>query len=115
MIAYWKKHGKLIGIDGRPLFGRSPHSLVNLLFQSCGAIAMDYANAFMAKQIEVRGIPAKRVAVMHDESLWECKPEYADIVGKLGVASIVKAGEYLKLNIPLAAEYKVGRSWCEVH
>jgi DNA polymerase I-like protein with 3'-5' exonuclease and polymerase domains len=50
-----------------------------------------------------------------DEALWECKPEYADIVGKLGVASIVKAGEYLKLNIPLAAEYKVGKSWAEVH
>lgn len=65
MIAYWKKHGKLIGIDGRPLFGRSPHSLVNLLFQSCGAIAMDYANAFMAKWIEEKGIPAKRVVYYH--------------------------------------------------
>lgn len=115
VIAYWKKHGKLIAIDERPLFGRSPHSLVNLLFQSCGAIAMDYANAFMAKQIEARGIPAKRVAVMHDEALWECPEEYAQQVGELGVKSIAKAGELLKLNIPLAAEWKYGRSWADVH
>lgn len=115
VIAYWKKHGKLIGIDGRPLFGRSPHSLVNLLFQSCGAIAMDYANAYMDNWITELGIPAKRVAYYHDESLWECPEEYAQQVGELGVKSIVEAGELLKLNIPLAAEWKYGKSWRDTH
>ena len=115
VIDYWKKYGYLVGIDGRRLYGRSPHSLVNLLFQSCGAIAMDYANSFMDRWILESGIEAERVCYYHDECLWECSREHAEEVGRLGVASIVKAGELLKLKVPLAAEYKIGRSWAEVH
>jgi len=39
--AYWETKGKkqaVVGLDGRLLRARSPHSLVNLLFQSAGAL-----------------------------------------------------------------------------
>jgi hypothetical protein len=47
---YWQHKGQkkyLIAIDRRRLSSRSKHSLVNLLFQSCGAIAMDYSGLYM--------------------------------------------------------------------
>lgn len=50
LTSYWEREGEkkwIKGIDGRKLFSRSQHSLVNLLFQSCGAIAMDYSAMFM--------------------------------------------------------------------
>lgn len=43
---YWKTKGQgkfIKGIDGRKLTARSEHSLVNLLFQSCGVTVMKYA------------------------------------------------------------------------
>jgi hypothetical protein len=56
-----------------------------------------------------------RVVFMHDEKVWDCPPDIADEIGQLGVKSIVKAGEYLKLRVPLDAEYKIGKSWATVH
>jgi DNA polymerase I-like protein with 3'-5' exonuclease and polymerase domains len=53
--------------------------------------------------------------MFHDELLVSCPPDIADEIGQLGVKSIVKAGEYLKLRVPLDAEYKIGKSWRETH
>jgi len=39
----------------------------------------------------------------------------ADEVARLIEKAIEKAGQYLKLNVPLAGEGKTGKSWCEVH
>ena len=36
-------------------------------------------------------------------------------VGKLGVKSIIKAGEILKLPVPMDSVYKVGASWAQIH
>ena len=37
------------------------------------------------------------------------------IVGELGIKSIEQAGKNFNLNVPLTGEYKVGRSWADVH
>lgn len=51
-----------------------------------------------------------------DELEFECEDEeIANEVADMVVRAIVKAGEFLKLNIPLAGEGKVGKNWCEVH
>lgn len=44
---YWMRTGKkyIMGIDGRKIYTRSKHSLLNALFQSTGAILMDYSGA----------------------------------------------------------------------
>jgi DNA polymerase I-like protein with 3'-5' exonuclease and polymerase domains len=57
----------------------------------------------------------KRVAYYHDENVWECPEEIAKEIGEMGVKSIIKAGEYLKLSVPLAAEFKIGLSWADIH
>lgn len=37
------------------------------------------------------------------------------IIGELGVKSIRKAGEYYDLNVPLNADYSVGKDWSMTH
>lgn len=131
LTAYWETTGEkkwIKGIDGRKLYSRSAHSLVNLLFQSCGAIIMDYAGIFLNKwlgdiQVDVDGTPGYlykghwvyRMTYMHDELQFSCPPEIADEVGTLGVSAIRKAGEFLKMRVPMEGEYIVGRNWAECH
>lgn len=76
---YWEATGKkyIRGIDGRKIYTRSKHSLVNAAFQSCGAILMSIAGCFMYNLLKKHGIPhdlAIRLAYIHDEYQYEvCK------------------------------------------
>lgn len=130
VTAMWEQSGKkyLEGIDGRKLFSRSKHSLVNLLFQSCGAIIMDYSLIFMDKWLgglvlDNHGVPCYsykgqyvyRVVYYHDESIWEVPQDLADEIGVMLERSIEMAGKHLKLRVPLLGESKQGKSWREIH
>ena len=55
--SFWDNNGKtwLPGIDGRKLNTRSKHSLINLLFQSCGVIAAKYVTVFLIQDMEAQG------------------------------------------------------------
>lgn len=125
---YWKAKKSLVAIDGRPLVCRSKHSLINTLFQSCGAIVMDISGLYMDKYLNgikyskeegfhylYKGYVVKRVIFYHDEYIFECPEEIAEEIGELGVMSIVKAGEIMKLRVPLSGEYKIGHSWGDIH
>lgn len=56
--AFWMKTGKkfIRGIDGRKLWIRSEHSILNMLFQSTGVICAKKANIFHNIEMEKRGI-----------------------------------------------------------
>lgn len=55
---YWESHGKtyIPGLDGRLLFTRSKHSLINVLFQSGGAIAAKWTTVNLARRLEDLGL-----------------------------------------------------------
>ncbi len=128
---YWKTTGKskyLPAIDGRMLVTRSPHSLVNQLCQSAGAIATDLALVFFDKEMgglllderfrpyyRYNGYIVKRVLYQHDEGQFECSPEIAEEIGQIFVSCIKKAGEYLKMKVALDGEYKVHVNWMGTH
>lgn len=117
IISYWESTGKrfLIGLDGRKIYTRSQHSLLNALFQSAGAIIMDRAGILFQEKVGKLGIKYQRWAYQHDEYQVYCHEFDADTVGKLIVDSIIEAGEYYSLNVPLDGEYKVGKNWAETH
>jgi hypothetical protein len=54
----WEAGGKktIPGLDGRLLNTRSKHSLINVLFQSGGAIAAKWSTVLLAQEAEKRGI-----------------------------------------------------------
>jgi DNA polymerase I-like protein with 3'-5' exonuclease and polymerase domains len=129
--SFWNTKGQkkwLPAIDGRRLITRKKSALLNTIFQSCGGIAMDYACCFMDKWLgpmywdrygrpfyKYKGCVVRRIGYYHDELEFECEEPVAEEVSKMIEKAITKAGEFLKLEIPLAGEGKTGKTWKDVH
>ena len=64
-----------------------------------------------------KGHVVKRISMVHDEYSWEVDDGIEDTVRMMTEKAIVKAGEELKLALPLAAEGKKSfeGSWRDVH
>lgn len=108
--------GYIRGIDGRQLMIRSPHAALNTLLQACGAIVAKKALVLLDKQLKIRYYGRyKFICNIHDEFLIECDKEIADDVGMWMVWSFEQAGKALKMNCPITGEYKVGKTWADVH
>lgn len=110
-----KAKGYLQGLDGRKLWVRKEHAALNLLLQSAGAIVMKQALMYAHKEIKSRGLGAKFVLNVHDEFQVSTLKAHSEEVGKILVDSIVKAGVFFKMNIPLGGDYKKGRHWGITH
>lgn len=107
--------GWLRGIDGRPLYPRSPHAALNTLLQSAGAVVMKQACVRAHKEFMCMIRPVDQVASVHDEYQFMVYPDYADKVGKIVVTAIQKAGEDFNFRCRLDGEYRVGANWSETH
>lgn len=128
---FWNGTGQkkwLLGIDGRRLTTRKKSALINTLFQSCGAIIMDYSLCLMDKKLGginwdkagkpyylYKGYEIRRVGYHHDEATWECDEEIAPEIARLMAGAIKKAGQSLKLRVPLEGDGAVGNNWKEIH
>lgn len=134
LTKHWQDNGSKgihCKLTGTYLHSRSEHSLINLLFQHTGAFIMDVAGMLMDRYLKevgtfeyrqngshcyiVQGTEVRRLIYMHDEYLYECHENVAELIAELGVKSIVEAGKALKLNVPLDADAKIGDSWGVVH
>ena len=104
--------GMLRGIDGRPLPCRSPHSALNLLLQSAGAVVMKQA---LVEFVKMAKLPYEIHGTIHDEIQFSCAPEHADELGRTFCNALGKAGQVLNFNCPLDGEYSVGANWNETH
>jgi hypothetical protein len=112
----WKANeGWIQAIDGRWLKARSPHSLVNLKFQSSGSIVCKTATAFLAAWIKKEKIDALLVINMHDEVQADCHPDSVERLKELMCRAFVKAGEYWGLAVPTPGEAKSGDNWARTH
>jgi len=58
LLLHWEKNDKkyIRGIDGRKIRARSPHSLLNALFQSAGVICAKYTTIFLMEELEREGL-----------------------------------------------------------
>ena len=105
--------GRLIGLDGRPLYVRSAHAALNTLLQSAGAVIMKQALVILDE--DLKDVPAHFVANVHDEWQLEVKEGHEDDVGRRAVDAIRRAGEMLGCQCPMDAQYVVGRTWADTH
>lgn len=57
LVLHWESNNKkwVMGIDGRKIMVRSPHSLLNFLFQSGGVICAKYTTVFLMEELENQG------------------------------------------------------------
>lgn len=86
VTSYWEKTGNrfIKGVDGRKLYVRSEHSVINLLFQSAGVIAAKKAHILHCTRLQEEGLffdpfkdsdtKNKAIAMIlyHDEAQWSC-------------------------------------------
>lgn len=130
---YFKTKGKgkyIPAIDGRLVSVRGANVLISCLGQGLGAIAMSYAACLMDNWLgelylddlgrpyyNFQGFVVKRIMQQHDEYSWEVEDGAEEVVGEMSVRAIIKAGELLKLSLPLAGEGKksYNGSWKDVH
>ena len=109
------KKGFLKGLDGRKLFARSPHSLVNLMVQSTGSIIVKTSLCFVDSSVKKNNLDATQVIFMHDEGQFEVLESHAEKFKLIAERSFLKAGEYWKMKVPMPGELKFGRDWKATH
>ena len=107
--------GFLRGIDGRVLTIRSPHSALNTLIQSAGALIVKQATVFLHEKIKEQNLDCNMVAHIHDEMQLQVKEDIAEYVGQQAVQSIQATKDFFNFRCELDGEYKVGNNWAETH
>lgn len=116
------KYGYVEAIDGRRLYLRrgedgkyQTHKALNVLLQGAGAIVMKYAMAYLDDKVRKSGINAVKVLDIHDEGQWSCHPKDVNTLRGFMEECVTWAGEFLKMNCPLASDSIIGKSWLETH
>lgn len=117
----WKRKW-LKGLDGRRLNVRSPHSALNTLLQSAGALACKYWVVRTEELLIEWGYKHgwdgdfAYAAWVHDEMQIICRtPEIAEAVKKASAEAMREAGEFFKFRCPLATDAMVGDTWNDCH
>lgn len=120
-VVRWKRH-YLKGLDGRLLYVRSPHSALNLLLQSAGALVCKKWIVRLEERLIKRGLKHgwdgdfAYMAWIHDEVQIACRSkEIADVVVLEAQASMRDAQKYFGFRMQLDTEGIIGRNWCDCH
>ena len=111
------ERGYIIGLDGRHLKVRSPHSALNVLLQSAGALICKQWMVEFDKALKDKGLAesCQQVAWVHDEIQLETKEDMAHEIGELAVECIKRAGDHFSIRCELTGEYNIGNNWAETH
>ena len=116
--AQWKaaKAGRLRLLDGRSVPIRSDHKALNTLLQGAGAVISKVWLVLAKERLEATYPGQYRIhGWIHDELQVSCPPALADEVGALLVKAANDAGSELGFNMPVDAEYGVGKDWSCTH
>jgi len=110
-----KTRGWLRGLDGRKLPSRSPHSALNLLLQSAGALVMKKALCLADERMTEAELDYEFLLNVHDEFQMDVAEEHAEQVAAICEQSIADAGEYFNFRCPLSGSADIGFNWAETH
>ena len=120
-VVRWKRH-YLRGLDGRILHVRSPHSALNLLLQSAGAIICKQWIVLTEQMLYEQGLrhgwdgDYAFMAWIHDEFQCACRTkEIAELVVSTAQAAMRKTQEILGFRMQLDTEGKIGKNWADCH
>jgi DNA polymerase I-like protein with 3'-5' exonuclease and polymerase domains len=102
------------GIDGRRIFVRSWHSLMNALIQNAGSLVNKLTTIYIYDIIkDMEGVHF--VGNFHDEVQIEAPKDRVEELKKLIPECMSRAGKELGLTIPITGEVQVGNNWSATH
>ena len=118
-----KQHGWVPAIDGRKLIMRRDpfsgevmaHKALNTMLQAAGSIVMKYAGCYLTSWNARDCLDCHQVIMMHDEYQFTCKWEDVEALRRNIDSCVKKAGEYLKMECPLASDSMLGANWLHTH
>lgn len=110
-----KERGYLKGLDGRRLPSRSPHSALNLLLQSAGALVMKKALGLADERMAAADLDYLFLLNVHDEFQVDSAEDEAETVARICEQAIADAGEYFNFRCPLSGSADIGMNWAETH
>ena len=102
-------------IDGRKIYVRTAHSLLNALIQSAGSIVNKYWTCITWKLVKLNRITANPVGNFHDEQQWQVKEEDEARFVECLYKAIELTNKKFNLLIPMEIDVKLGDNWSEVH
>jgi len=112
----YKQNGFLKALDGNPYHIRSAHSALNTLLQGAGALIAKQWVIEIDKELNRKYANRYEfILQVHDEVELEVDADIAEDVARICEASSLKAGEILKIRMPVHSEGKVGDTWYDVH
>lgn len=105
------------GLDGRKVYCRSKHSLLNALIQSAGSIVNKFITCEVYKQMNEQSIDGHLVLNYHDEIDLEVKnnKETLDKMNQIIDNSVEKCNKHFNFKVPMAMDVKVGSNWASIH
>ncbi len=105
------------GIDGRKVYCRSKHSLLNFLIQSAGSIVNKFITCCVYKKMQEHSILGNFILNYHDEIDLEIKNDKKELdkMKQIIYNSIEECNKYFKFKIPMKMTIKVGGSWSDIH
>lgn len=112
----------LLGLDKRPVYVRSPHSALNTLLQSAGALICKAWVVAVEKNMRKAGYKHgwngdfALMAWVHDEVQIACRTkEIAEDAVRIAQESMREVQKKFKFNCQLDTEGIVGQNWCDCH
>ena len=114
-----REHGRLRGLDGRPIFCRAEHASLNYLLQSAGAILSKRWVVISQEFLDQAGLTYNtdytRCAYVHDEQQLSVVPQEVDRVKMLLENSAPEAGRYYNFRVAITASSDHGENWSATH
>ncbi len=102
-------------VKKRRLHSKSPHSSLNLLLQSAGALVCKNWAVQANKLFKERGLDVQWHAAVHNEYQVSCPAEQAALVGAAFQDAMRLTQTYFNLQCQLDTDFKLGANWAETH
>lgn len=103
------------GIDGRKIFLRSAHSIMNARIQNAGSVVNKLTTIYIQEGVEANWLDAHFVGNFHDESQSEVAEDDVEEYRKIVSQAVDRVNDFFKFKIPMGIESKVGSNWMETH
>ena len=112
----------ILGLDRRVVYVRSPHSALNTLLQSAGALICKKWVCLVEENMRKAGYKHgwdgdfAMMAWLHDETQIACRTrEIAEDCCRIAQESMRQTQAFFNFNCQLDTEGKIGHSWAECH
>jgi DNA polymerase I-like protein with 3'-5' exonuclease and polymerase domains len=101
--------------DGRYAPIKSEHYALSVALQCIEATLMKLAMILWKREVDRLQLEARYAAFVHDEVQIIAHHSAAEQAGQIMIASIIKAGQMLKLRCPMDGDMNIGYNWSQTH